>query len=237
MKVEIWSDVMCPFCYIGKRYFEAALKQFTHQQELEVVWKSFQLDPTIPEVIEHKQNVYEYLAQSKGISVEQSVSMHERVREMAANAGLHYNFDKLVVANSFKIHRMIQYAKTHGLGDTAEEVFFEAYFINGKDLADTQTLISLGEQIGLTKAQVNEALTNDEFAYAVKQDIMEAQSLGISSVPFFVFDRKYGIAGAQPIESFIQTLNQSYEEWAKTNHIANLKVQNGPACSTDGHCE
>lgn len=237
MKVEVWSDIMCPFCYIGKRHYEAAIKEFANSQNIELIWKSYQLDPEIPEKIESRVDVYQYLADRKGISYDQSVQMHKRVLEMADAAGLHYNLDKLVVANSFKAHRVIQFAKTKGLGDMAEEVFFEAYFINGKDLADDKTLAELGEKIGLSESDVQEALTNDEYAYTVKQDIMESQQIGVTGVPFFVFNRRYGISGAQPVEAFVQTLNQSFEEWRKENPEIKIEVQNGPSCTPDGHCD
>lgn len=237
MKVEIWSDIMCPFCYIGKRHFEAARQQFADSKYLEVIWKSFQLDPDIPEHIENKTNVYQYLADRKGISYQQSVQMHDRVLEMASASGLHYNLEALVIANSFKTHRIIQFAKAKGLGDKAEEVFFEAYFVNGKDLADEATLTELGRAIGLTYDEVNQALTHDEYSYQVKQDVMESQQLGINGVPFFVFNRRYGISGAQPVEAFVETLNKAFAEWRKDNPAIQLDIQNGPSCTPDGKCE
>jgi predicted DsbA family dithiol-disulfide isomerase len=209
MKVEIWSDIMCPFCYIGKRNFEAALKQFERRDSIEVEWKSFQLDPFIPMNIQKKENVYQYLARRKGISLEESIDLHKNVIQMAKNAGLEYNFDKAIIANSFNAHRMIQMAKTKGLGDQVEECLFHAYFTEGKDFGSAEILIELGQKIGLTEADVKEALTNDEYAYKVKQDVQEAQSIGVRGVPFFVFNRKYGISGAQPSEIFLQALEES----------------------------
>ena len=120
MKVEVWSDIMCPFCYIGKRNYEAALSGFEGRENIVIEWRSFQLDPTIPKHSPVKENVYQYLAEKKGISYEQSAKMHERVIRMAKDAGLDYRFDKAIVANSFDAHRMIQLAKEKGLGDAAE---------------------------------------------------------------------------------------------------------------------
>ena len=216
MKVEIWSDVMCPFCYIGKRHLEKALQDFDEKDEIEIIWKSFQLNPDLPEQANPDKNVYQHLAEAKGMSYEQSVEMHKNVAEMAKKAGLDYNFDDAVVANSFKSHRLLQLAKEKGLGDALEERLFSAYFIEGKDTSSNDVLIELGDDIGLTKEEVNEALTNDEYADKVKEDIHESRQIGVSGVPFFVFDRKYAVSGAQPPEAFTQVLEKSVSEWKES---------------------
>jgi predicted DsbA family dithiol-disulfide isomerase len=234
MKVEVWSDIMCPFCYIGKRNYEAGLKQFADSKNIEIVWKSFQLDPTIPQEMTVTENVYQYLADRKGMSYEQSVQMHGSMVATAKKAGLEFNFDKTVVANSFNAHRMIQLAKTKGLGDAVEERLFHAYFTEGKNIGNKDILIDLGKDIGLTEVEVNTALTDDAYAYKVTQDIQEAQQLDVRGVPIFVFDRKYAISGAQPSEAFLETLEKSFAEWRKENPF---EVSNGPSCSTDGTCD
>jgi predicted DsbA family dithiol-disulfide isomerase len=223
MKVEVWSDIMCPFCYIGKRNYESALNRFANNKNVEIVWKSFQLDPTIPQVVDKKVSVYQYLADRKGWSYGQSVKMHEGVVQTAKMAGLEYHFDKAVIANSFKAHRLIQMAKTKGLGDKAEERFFFAYFSEGLDLGNTDVLTNLGKDIGLTEPEIIEALTSDEYAYKIQQDIQEGQNLGIRGVPFFIFNRKYAISGAQPSNSFLETMEKSYSEWRKENPDARLE--------------
>src|ERR1700712_4784022 len=136
MVVEIWSDIMCPFCYIAKRNYEAALKNFAHHEDIAVQWHSFQLDPDIPVEQTEKQTVYEYLAEKKGMSYERSVQMHETLVQKAAEAGLTYRFDQAIVANSFNAHRFIQLAKTKNLGDAAEERLFSAYFTEGLNFGD-----------------------------------------------------------------------------------------------------
>ena len=206
MKIEIWSDIMCPFCYIGKRHLEAALSQFP-DEPFEIEWKSFQLDPTI--IPQPDKNVYEYLAERKGISVEASKQMHAGVVARAAEVGLDYHFERAVISNSFDAHRLIQLAKTKGLGDTMEETFFKAYFTEGRNLNDKDTLMELGVGVGLNPLDVKDVLENEAaFANAVKNDISEAQQIGVRGVPFFVFDRKYAISGAQPIEHFEQTIKE-----------------------------
>ena len=200
---------MCPFCYIGKRHLEKALESFPGRDTVEITWKSYQLDPTIPMSFEEPVGVYEYLADRKGWSLEQSVQMHERVVEMAASVGLEYNFDKAVVANSLYAHRVIQLAKEKGLDDAIEEIFFRAYFTEGRDLASVTELVALGEEVGLAEADIRAAIASEEYAYRVSQDIQEGVNLGVRGVPFFVFERKYGISGAEPIQVFIDTLNQT----------------------------
>jgi predicted DsbA family dithiol-disulfide isomerase len=236
MKVEVWSDVMCPFCYIGKRNYETGLQQFADSNDIEIVWKSFQLDPTIPTEALGNSDVYEYLSTRKGISKEQVVKMHAQVTQMAKDAGLDYKLDKTVMVNSFKAHRLIQLAKEKGLGDAAEERLFYANFTEGKDFGNTAVLIELGKEIGLTEADVNEALTNEKYTQQVNEDIQEARAIGVNGVPFFVFNRKYAVSGAQPPEAFLQTLEKSFSEWREANPKSKLEISNGPSCAPDGQC-
>lgn len=212
MKVEIWSDVVCPFCYIGKRHLEEALSQFEHTDNIEIVWKSFQLDPDTPEN-QDNVNLYQYLADRKGVSYEQSVQMHDRVSAMAREAGLDYHFEKAHVSNTFKAHCVIQVAKEKGLGSEAEEALFRAHFTEGKNIASEDVLIEIGTGIGLSEAAIREAFTNEHYTQKVQADIFEAQQIGVNGVPFFVFDRKYALSGAQPAEQFLRVLEQSYTEF------------------------
>ena len=207
MKIEIWSDIMCPFCYIGKRQLESALAAFPNN-EFEIEWKSFQLDPTITP--QSGKDVYTFLAERKGISLEQSIEMHKGVVERAKNVGLDYHFDKAVISNSLTAHRIIQLAKTKKMGDAMEEVFFKAYFTEGRDLNDAATLIELGAKAGLNTNEVQEVVENENlFLKDVKSDISEAQEIGVQGVPFFVFDRKYAVSGAQPVEAFVNTIKEA----------------------------
>ena len=211
MKVEIWSDIMCPFCYIGKRHFEKAIAQFEQTHSIEIEWKSFQLDPTIPKSVE-KVSVYQYLADAKGISFEESKKMHDNVVQSAKNVGLTYNYDNAIIANSFDAHRMIQFAKSVELGDQVEEALFKAYFTDGKNIGDFNDLMDIGESIGLNKLDLKAVLESEQFANEVKNDISEAQKIGVRGVPFFVFDRKYAVSGAQPISVFIETIEKVLSE-------------------------
>ncbi len=239
MKVEIWSDVMCPFCYIGKRRFEEALSDFEHANEIEVIWKSFQLNPNA--VTNPNINVLEDLAQKKGWSMEYTRKMTESVVSMAESEGLEYNFEKAVSANSFNAHRLLQYAKTKGKGNELKEKLLAAYFTEGKNTDDDQTLITLGISIGLEKQAVTNVV-NNKSAYAdrVKADVQRARELQIRGVPFFLFNGNMGISGAQDIDSFKKGLRKSYKKWKKdqlenANSIA--ETIEGPVCTPKGECK
>ena len=203
MKIEIWSDIMCPFCYIGKRHLEQALAEFP-DLVVQIEWKSFQLDPSITP--QPGKDVYSYLAERKGMSLNESTSMHKTVADRAAAVGLRYDFDKAIIANSLRAHQLIQLAKTKGLGDLMEEVFFSAYFCEGEDLDNDNTLMRLGIKAGLNQLDISETLAENSFSAAINNDIYEAQQIGVRGVPFFVFDRKYAISGAQPVAAFIETI-------------------------------
>ncbi|MFN8301738.1 MAG: DsbA family oxidoreductase [Saprospiraceae bacterium] len=207
--VEIWSDVMCPFCYIGKRRFEAALAQFPARDRVAVVWRSFQLDPELK--TEPGKSVAQSLSEKKGWSAAQTAQMIDHVSNMARSAGLEYHFDKAVVANSFDAHRFAHYAKTRGKQDAAEERLFAAYFTEGKNTADHAVLAQIGTEIGLDSATVRAVLAGEDFSGEVHEDIELARQFGISGVPFFVFNRKYAVSGAQDVNVFLQTLQRSAE--------------------------
>lgn len=213
MKIEIWSDVMCPFCYIGKKRFDKALEKFTHKDEVEVEWKSYQLNPHL--TTQADKNINEYLAEHKGISIEEARTLNEHVTAMAAEEGLTYKMDQAVVANSFMAHRMTHFAKTKGKQLELEELLFKSYFTEGKNIDDLETLLQLGEEIGLDKNELKSILEGNQFAEDVQKDIYEAHQVGLKGVPFFVYNNQYGISGAQPKELFEQTLQQAYDEWKK----------------------
>lgn len=236
MKIEIWSDVMCPFCYIGKRNFETALNQLAEKNRIEVEWKSFQLNPSLP--FEAPEKSYrDYLSETKGLSIQQVDSMLANVTNSAKQVGLDYNLDKAVMVNSFNAHKLIQYAKTVNKGDEAEERLFLAFFTEGKNIADIEELKSLGKEIGLDSAGIDKVFSDDKYAYLVKQDIQEARNLGVSGVPFFVLDRKYAVSGAQPPASFTKALERAFSEWKKVNADVKLDISEGQSCSVDGVCE
>lgn len=232
LKVDIWSDVRCPFCYIGKHKFEKALRQFVHQEQVEVVWHSFELDPILETNIE--VNALEYLAKNKGISKIQAEQMLQFAVEAAKEEGLLFDFNRSIVANSFNAHRLIQLGKVNKKDAEIEEALFKAHFSNGKNIDDKEVLVNIGTSIGMDKEEVEEALISEEYAQKVKQDEVDAQSLGIRGVPYFVFDNKYAVSGAQATEVFQDALQQSWKEFEESNRPQILNE--GTSCSIDGQC-
>jgi predicted DsbA family dithiol-disulfide isomerase len=232
MKIEIWSDVMCPFCYIGKRRFESALENFEHKDEVEIEWKSFQLNPDLK--TDPSLNITQYLADAKGWTLAYAQQLNDNVTEMAAGEGLTYDFDRAVVANSFDAHRFAHLAKKHGLGDEAEEALFRAYFTEGRNIADHETLTELGTEMGLDESEIKQILTSDTYSGEVKHDIAEAGYLGIRGVPFFVMNGKYGVSGAQMVPVFVETLEKSYSEWRQEKSLIN--IIEGDSCAPGGDC-
>lgn len=235
MKIEIWSDVVCPFCYIGKRKMEKALAKFQHKNSIEIEWKSFQLNPdqkTNPAV-----NTIEHLANSKGWSMEQTREITANVVEMAKAEGLTFDYEKAVVANTRNAHRLIHLAKESGRGDAMKERLLSAYFSEGKNVDDFDTLVELGKEISLEESQIREMLNSEKFDQAVDQDVYESRQIGVRGVPFFVLDRKYGISGAQPDEVFTQNLEKAWTEYQKANPTIKIEEgKDGEVCDIDGEC-
>lgn len=211
MKIEIWSDIMCPFCYIGKRRFEVALARFEHKDKIEIEWKSFLLSPDA--VTDPYKNMHQFLAEHKSISLEEATGLNDRVSYMAAQSGLTYNLDKAIPANSFNAHRLLHFAKASGNQNEMEEAIFKAYFTDGKNIDDAATLMEIASDLGLDTTALAQAMKGDTYVKDVIADVEEAQQLGVRGVPFFVFDRKYAISGAQESDAFSQTLEAAFEEW------------------------
>ena len=236
MKVEIWSDVMCPFCYIGKRRFEKALEQFPARGGIDVVWKSFQLNPGMK--TEPGKNINQYLSEVKGWSLAQANQANNYVTNMAKEIGLTYDFDKAVVANSFDAHRLIQLAKASGKGDSMEELLFKGYFTEGKNIADHDTLFELAITIGLDPDAVKKVLNSNEYSDAVERDIFEAQQIGVRGVPYFVLNDRYAVSGAQATETFLGALNKAWGEWEKERPaLQDLTNDTAVVCTPDGECK
>ena len=235
MKIEIWSDIMCPFCYIGKRRFEEALANFEGKNDVEIEWKSFLLSPELK--TDPNKNIHEYLAEHKNISLEEAKGLNDYVTNMAAQVGLTYNFDKAIPANSFNAHRFLHFAKKHDKQNEAEERLFKAYFTEGKNIDDAQTLLFLAIEMGLDANKLADAMNNGEFTNDVIADINEAQQLGVRGVPFFVFNRKYAVSGAQESEAFTQTLEKAFEEWQASQPKTSFETIKGESCDIDGNCD
>jgi predicted DsbA family dithiol-disulfide isomerase len=210
VKVEIWSDVVCPWCYIGKRRFERALERFDGAADVDVEWRSFQLDPTRPTGVREPLDVS--LAAKLGGTVEQARAMNARVAGLAAVEGLEYHFETYMVVNTFDAHRVTHVAKSLGLGPQAHERLLRAQLVEGEVLDDPTTLARLGAEIGVPDIETRRVLATDAFAADVRADVREAQALGATGVPFFVFDRRYGVVGAQESGVFLRALEAARNE-------------------------
>ncbi|SDR09565.1 Predicted dithiol-disulfide isomerase, DsbA family [Chryseobacterium soldanellicola] len=230
MKIEIWSDVMCPFCYIGKHNFEKALEKLPFKDEVKVEWKSFQLDPTLnaSEAI----STIEYFKEKKGVSEEQAKQMMQQVLQMGKNSGIDFNFEKALITNTFPAHKLLHLAKKYDKCSQMEEALFQSHFLNGENVADTETLISMAESLGIDKEETRQALTSNKYDYEVSQDIQEAKNHGVTGVPFFILNEKYAVSGAQPVELFKNALTQTYQETVSPHK----NLSNGEnSCDTDGY--
>jgi predicted DsbA family dithiol-disulfide isomerase len=212
LTVDIWSDVVCPWCYIGKRRFEAALEGFEHRDDVTVLWHSFELDPEAPPVAEGRSA--ERLAAKYGMSVEEASARQAEITALAAQDGLTYDLAESRGGNTFDAHRLIHLAAEHGLGDAVMERLMNAYFSEREAIGDPDTLQRLAVGAGLPADEVREVLEGDRYADAVRADERAATQIGIRGVPFFVLGRKYGVSGAQPSEVLLQALQQAWDEVA-----------------------
>ncbi len=210
LKVEIWSDMVCPFCYIGKKNFNDALQNFEHKNEVEIVWRSFYLNKELD--TKPGETVKESLASSKGWSEAEVEQATNYTTKMAADSGLKFDFSKAIAANSAKAHELAHFAASRNLADKVYESVFSAYFTEGKNINDKNTLLNIANDIGLDKKETEEVLSKDVFAPAVDFDYYQAQNLGITGVPFFLFNEKYAVSGAQPTSVFHSILNDT---WSK----------------------
>ncbi|MFC2947877.1 DsbA family oxidoreductase [Virgibacillus sediminis] len=237
MKIEVWSDFVCPFCYMGKRRLENALENFTHKNDVILQYKSYELNPaaeTMP-----VQNIHEYLAETKGMPVEEAKAMNESVGRQAAELGLDYNFEKMQHTNTFDAHRVAQYAEEQGKGREMTERLLRAYFSEGKLISDHAALIELAEEVGLDADAVTTLLKVDDYAIHVRGDEEQARQIGVQGVPFFVFNEKYAISGAQPEEVFKEVLEQVWEEENSTPDLEIFKPKKKAETTycTDEGCE
>lgn len=203
MKIDIWSDFVCPFCYIGKRHLETAL---AGREDVEVVFHSFELDPHA--AVQHDEDIHQLIATKYGISYEQSKANNENIRQTAAAAGLTYDFDAMKNTNSFTIHRIAQYAKEVGKGNEFVEAGMHAYFTEGAFLNDEETLVNIARSVGLDETKVREIIHSNEYLAPVRVDETKAMELGIQGVPFFLINDQYAVSGAQPVEVFQNVLAQ-----------------------------
>ncbi|SDY28255.1 Predicted dithiol-disulfide isomerase, DsbA family [Modestobacter sp. DSM 44400] len=237
MKVEIWSDVVCPWCHIGKRRFEAALAQFPHREQVEVEWKAFELDPHATSAPAgqpaDRAGYAERLAAKYGSDLAGAQQMIDTMTAQAAAEGLDFRFDRAVRANTVDAHQVIHLAGLRGVQDAVKERLLRAYFTEGEGVGDRDTLVRLAAEVGLDADEVRAVLDEQRYVGAVRADEAEAQALGISGVPFFVVDRRYGVSGAQPAEAFVEVLERAWAERSPLVMAAGGSGD-GTVCGPDG---
>ncbi|MDW5325211.1 DsbA family oxidoreductase [Plantactinospora sp. KLBMP9567] len=212
MQLEVWSDIVCPWCYLGKRRLETALGQFEYADEVEVVWRSFQLDPSYPKG--EPRPVPEALRSKLGASAAQVAAMQGHVTSLAAEEGLDYHLDQSIMANTFDAHRLTHLAREYGLGAELHERLMRANLIEAENVDDPETLVRLATEVGVPAEAARRVLAGDEYATDVEADIAQARAFGANGVPFFVLDRRYGISGAQPTEAFLSALRTAHQDSA-----------------------
>jgi predicted DsbA family dithiol-disulfide isomerase len=207
--VEIWSDIACPWCYVGKRRFEAALAAYEHRDEVQVTWRSFELDPSAPREREHDGATH--LAEKYGMSRDEALAMQRRMTDAAAEDGLEFRFDIARGGNTFDAHRLVHLAAAHGMQDAMKERLMRAYLTEGELIADLAVLTRLAVEAGLPEDEVRDTLATDRFAADVREDERTAERIGIRAVPFFVVDRAVGASGAHPPEALLELLRRGRE--------------------------
>jgi len=212
MNIDVWSDIVCPWCYIGKRRLETALSRFEHRDKITLTWRSYQLNPEAPKVA--TETTVQMLARKYGVSMEEAEAMQTRVRDVAAQEGLKYRLDITRSENSFDAHRLLHLAREHGKQDALKERLFAGYFLEGASLGDAETLLRMATEAGLDKDAAAQVLAGDAHADAVRADIAQARSIGVQGVPFFVLGGRYGLSGAQPADTFLQALRKAWDESA-----------------------
>jgi predicted DsbA family dithiol-disulfide isomerase len=228
MKVEIWSDIVCPWCYIGKRRFETALGQFSHRDHIEVTWRSFELDPQAPARL--TGSLTELLARKYRMPLAEAAARQAQITDLAAKEGLEYHLDLAQPGNTFYAHQLLHLAAAHGLQDQMKERLMQAYFTQSLPIGDLDTLASLALEVGLDVDEARTTLETGVYGDEVRKDEQLAAALGIRGVPFVVLDEQYGVSGAQPAQVFLQALETA---WAAAHPLVAVGADEAPSCDGD----
>ena len=233
MKIEVWSDFVCPFCYIGKRRLEEALEQFPHKENVEVIFRSYELDPNTPKNV--NMTVNEALAEKYGMTIEKAKEMSAGVAEQAASVGLDFHFEQMINANTFDAHRLAHYGAEKGVDLQLTEALLKANFTETKNLNSHEVLAEIAKEVGLDAQEVLFVLQDEKkYANTVKRDQMIAQQMGVRGVPFFVLNEKYSISGAQPSQTFLGALEKVWAEENQEPVLQDLSVDQDASCGDDG---
>lgn len=234
MKIEIWSDFACPFCYIGKRRLEQALENFQHREDVIIQYKSYELDPNATS--NHDKTIHELLAHKYQIPIEQAIAMNEDIGAQATQVGLEFRFDTMKPVNTLDAHRLAKFAEANGKGKEMVERLLKAYFSESKHIADHETLISLGEEVDLCPKEIKQMLEGCKYTKMVRDEEDQAKQIGVQGVPFFVINEEYGVSGAQPSEVFLEILEKIWEESKQRKNIKVFTKNRETSFCTDDGC-
>lgn len=237
MKIEIWSDIACPFCYIGKRKLDKALSLFQDKDKVELIWHSYELNPSLP----HNgigKSFYQYFSEQHGVSIDEAKQSLKKTKELASEVGLKYNYDNLIATNTKDALRLVKLAQKQGLATEMEEILFEAYFTKGLNVGDQSTLVTLGVQVGLQESEVKQMLDSSLFVDEVDRDVEYSDNeLNLEYIPFYIFNSNRIVQGSISSEDYLDVLNKSFSEWEKGEVSSDKKdIVSGQSCSIDGHC-
>jgi predicted DsbA family dithiol-disulfide isomerase len=230
LRVDVWSDIVCPWCYVGKRRLEAALARFPHRDAVEVVWRAFELDPGAPAVTAAGVSHAERLARKYGMSVQQAEQRTRQLTDLAAADGLEFRFDRTRPGNTFNAHRLLHLAAERGVQDRAKERLLRAYMTEGEPIGDVQALEKLAPEAGLDAEEARRVLSTDAYAAEVREEEEAARQIGITGVPFFVIGGRYAVSGAQPADILLRALTQAWGELGEQQ----VEAAEGPVCGPDG---
>ncbi len=229
MKIELWSDFACPFCYIGKKRFEEALNAFPHKDKVEVIYKSYQLNPNAPK--EMNKNAVEAFAEGHRMSVQKAKERFTMFKQQAATVGLTYDYDNIQMTNSFDAHRVAKWANQFEKEEELTNRLMKAYFTDGLNIADENTLVKLAKEVGLSEEEARKVVESTDYTDQVHNEINEGRQIGVQGVPFFVLNRKYGVSGAQPVDYFTQVLDKL---WDEENPLETIKgAQESHTCNDE----
>jgi predicted DsbA family dithiol-disulfide isomerase len=215
LRVDVWSDIACPWCYVGKRRLEAALARFPHRDSVEVTWRAFELDPSAKRVLDTDVSYAERVAKKYGTPVARAEAMIRQMTDVAAADGLSFHFEKIRLGNTFDAHRVLHLAAERGVQDAVKERLLRAYMMEGEAIGEPEVLVRLASEAGLDPDEVRKVLASDTYAREVRADEAEARAIGVTGVPFFAFGGRYGVSGAQPAEPLLRVLQQAWDEAAE----------------------
>lgn len=230
LRIDIWSDIACPWCHVGKRRLEAALARFPHRDAVEIVWRAFELDPSAPRVIDLTVSYAARLAKKYGSSPAQAEAMIARMTEVAREDGLDFHFERIRPGNTFDAHRVLHLASERGKQDAVKERFLRGYLSEGEAIGEPEVLVRLAADAGLDEEEVRATLASDAYAADVRAEESDAREIGIGGVPFFVLGGRYAISGAQPPDLFLGALNQAWGEL----QAKPVLLEEGAACGPEG---